>query len=86
MPEKSGKKIISHGKIYLLGNILQRCVSFIMLPIYTRFLTPADYGTIELLSMILDFVGIILGLRIGQSIFRYYADYEKKKEADSAPD
>jgi len=73
-------KIISHGKIYLAGNILQRCVSFIMLPIYTRMLSPSDYGTIELLSMVLDFVGIILGLRIGQSIFRFYAAYEEQKD------
>ncbi|MGB3223462.1 MAG: oligosaccharide flippase family protein, partial [Desulforhopalus sp.] len=76
----SGKKIVSHSKIYLAGNILQRCVSFVMLPIYTRFLTPSDYGTLELLSMVLDFVGIILGLRIGQAIFRYYAEYENKKD------
>jgi len=80
MAKGSGKKIISHSKIYLAGNILQRCVSFVMLPIYTRFLTPADYGTLELLSMVLDFVGIILGLRIGQAIFRYYAEYENKKD------
>ncbi|MFW8600778.1 oligosaccharide flippase family protein [Desulfobacterota bacterium M19] len=76
----SGKKIISHGKIYLTGTILQRSVSFIMLPIYTRCLTPSDYGTIELLSMTLDFVGIILGLRIGEAIFRYYADYKNKTD------
>ena len=75
-----GNKIISHGRIYLIGNILQRCVSFVMLPIYTRFLTPADYGTIELLSMILDFVGIILGLRIAESIFRFYAEYDDQKD------
>lgn len=80
MSDDSGKKIISHGKIYLAGNILQRCVSFVMLPIYTRCLTPADYGTIELLSMILDVVGIILGLRIGQAIFRFYTAYETKKD------
>jgi len=60
----------------LFGSILQRCVSFVMLPIYTRCLTPADYGTIELLSMVLDFVGIILGLRVGQAIFRFYEKYD----------
>jgi O-antigen/teichoic acid export membrane protein len=47
-----------------------------MLPIYTRCLTPADYGTIELLSMVLDFVGIMLGLRVGQAIFRFYEKYD----------
>lgn len=72
----STNKIISHGSIYLLGSILQRCVSFVMLPIYTRCLTPSDYGTIELLSMVLDFVGIILGLRVGQAIFRFYEKYD----------
>jgi len=60
----------------LLGSILQRCVSFVMLPIYTRCLTPTDYGIIELLSMVLDFVGIILGLRVGQAIFRFYEKYD----------
>lgn len=80
MSASSGGKIVSHGKIYLAGNILQRCVSFVMLPIYTRFLTPADYGTIELLSMVLDFVGIVLGLRIGQAIFRFYAEYDNQKD------
>jgi O-antigen/teichoic acid export membrane protein len=74
------EKVLSHGKIYLVGNILQRCVSFVMLPIYTRFLSPTDYGTIELLSMVLDFTGIILGLRIGQSIFRFYAAFEGEKD------
>jgi len=72
--EKS--KILSHGSIYLLGNILRRAISFIMLPIYTRCLSPQDYGTIELLSMIIDFISIIFGLKITQAIFRYYGEYK----------
>jgi len=76
MSSSSGKKIISHGGIYLLGTIMRRSVSLIMLPIYTRCLTPADYGVIELLSMILDLVGIVLGLRVGQAIFRFYYKYK----------
>jgi O-antigen/teichoic acid export membrane protein len=51
-----------------------------MLPIYTRFLTPSDYGIIELLSMVLDLVGIILGLRVGVAIFRYYSEYSELKD------
>lgn len=74
----SGAKIISHSSIYLLGSILQRGVSFIMLPIYTRFLTPADYGIIELLTLAVDLVGLIFGLRIAQAIFRYYSIYQGK--------
>lgn len=76
------KKSISHAGIYALGNILRNGVSIIMLPIYTRFLTPADYGIIELLSMLIDFASIVLGMRLGEAIFRFYCvaptDRDKK--------
>lgn len=53
-----------------------------MLPIYTRYLTPEDYGTVELLSMLIDVATIIFGAMIVQAIFRYYCsatteDYKK---------
>ncbi len=67
-------KTVSHTGIYTLGMILRNAVSIIMLPIYTRFLTPEDYGVLELLSMVTDFVGIILCNRIGDAIFRYYSE------------
>ncbi len=77
---KHGRRIIGHSGIYLLGSLLARAVSFIMLPIYTRNLTPADYGVIELLSMIIDLVGLLLSLRIGQSIYRYYFKYDRDED------
>ena len=57
--------IVSHSSIYMIGTILKRSVSLIMLPIYTRYLTPADYGVVELLSMLLDFAAIIFSARVG---------------------
>ena len=77
---ESGKKIIGHASIYFLANILRRAIGFLMLPIYTRFLTPADFGTLELLGMIIDFVGILVGLQIGQAVFRYYNDFKEKRD------
>lgn len=73
-------KTISHTGIYAIGNVLRYMVSFIMLPIYTRCLTPADYGIIELLSMIIDLSGILLGLRMGEAIFRFYTQYDSQDE------
>lgn len=63
-----------HARVYALGAVLRNVISFIMLPIYTRHLSPADYGTIELLSMMVDVVGLIVGLRIEDAIFRYWHD------------
>ena len=68
----SMKKVVSHGAIYAVGNIARNVASFVMLPIYTRFLTPADYGVLELLSMVVDFAGLLLGRRVAQGIYRQY--------------
>lgn len=73
-------KLVSHGSIYLAGNILRRMVSFVMLPIYTRYLTPEHYGTLELLSMVVDVVAILFGLRIGEAVFRFYYKFDSQRE------
>jgi len=76
-------RIIRHTGIYLLGDILRRSVSLIMLPIYTRYLSPEDYGVVELLSMIIDLATIIFGARIAQAIFRFYCTVESVDDKKS---
>jgi len=78
----ANRKMISNTSIYMFGDILRHSVSIIMLPIYTRYLTPGDYGAVELLSMLIDFASIIFGARVGQAVFRYYctADYKYEKK------
>lgn len=72
------QKTISHSTIYAIGNILRNIAGFLMLPIYTRYLTPADYGTLELLSMVIDLTGLLLGQRISEGIFRQFYLKEDK--------
>jgi len=66
-------KTLSHSAIYSIGIVMQKLAGFIMLPIYTRYLTPEDYGVVALILMVTEFMGIIIGLRITQAMFRYYA-------------
>lgn len=61
-----------HTIVYALGILLSKAISFVMLPVYTRFLTPADYGVVELIEMTLDVIAILAGARIAAGIFRYY--------------
>jgi len=66
------KKSIKHSAIYAVGTILRRITALVMLPIYTRYLTPADYGVVELLTMAIEIASILVGFRISQGLFRYY--------------
>lgn len=69
-----------HAAIYLTGILLGRAVSFVMLPFYTRYLTPADYGIMQLLEMTMDVISIMAGTRIASGIHRYY--FKAENDAD----
>jgi O-antigen/teichoic acid export membrane protein len=69
-----------HAAIYGFGNALAKLASFLMLPIYTRYLTVADYGTLELLSMTIDLIGILAGITLSSAVYRFYHDYEEVGE------
>lgn len=75
---KESQKTYNHAAIYGIGTIIRHMVSIIMLPIYTRFLTPEDYGMAELLSMGVDFIGLIIGVVGSDALIRFY--YEKSDE------
>ncbi|MFV2004927.1 MAG: lipopolysaccharide biosynthesis protein [Gammaproteobacteria bacterium] len=79
----ASNKIVSHTSIYMYGTILRHSVSVIMLPIYTRYLTPEDYGIVELLSMLIDFATIIFGARVAEAVFRYYCTAKNEEDKKS---
>lgn len=66
------KSVGRHAVLYAVGNIVSKAVAFVMLPVYTRYLTPADYGIAALIEMTLDVVAIIAGAQIAQGVFRFY--------------
>lgn len=59
-----------------MGSILSQLVGFLLIPVYTRFLTPADYGVLHLVVLTADVIGIIVSLKVGDTIIRLY--YESK--------
>lgn len=80
-PERIGlRRIGSQGLWYIGGTLIQRSVSLLMLPVYTRFLTPADYGVIQLLELTFDVLSIIAGSRLAAGVFTFYHKAETESE------
>jgi O-antigen/teichoic acid export membrane protein len=46
----SSQSFLRHALIYGLGSVLVQAAGFLLLPIYTRCLSPAEYGTLEVLN------------------------------------
>src|SRR5687767_7776927 len=68
------RKIGRHTLVYGAGVVASKMVSFIMLPVYTRFLTTADYGVLELLGTTIDVIGMIGGIGLSAGVFKHYAE------------
>ena len=43
-----------HSLVYGFGALATKAIGFLMLPVYTRYLTPADYGILEILDLSLS--------------------------------
>jgi len=81
---------MEHTFVFGLGGILQRVISFLLLPIYLHNLTPSDYGILALLDIIAMLFGSIILQGLPTSVFRAFSyDYlnqetEQKEVVGSA--
>ena len=75
--------VAKHSAIYSTAEILKKGIGFVMIPLYTHYLTTADYGVIEVLNLILEVLGMLVGAHIASAQTRYYHQYsvhEEKRE------
>src|SRR5688500_3812717 len=77
------QRLGKHTLVYTAGIILGKVASFVMLPVYTRYLTPADYGVLELLGMTIDVIGMITGVGIVAGVFKFYSDESDRREKNA---
>jgi O-antigen/teichoic acid export membrane protein len=74
------KQFFKDSAVYGLSSILSRGISVILLPIYTRVFSPADYGNIEILTVTAALVNLTVALEISQGVARHYSDAETKRD------
>jgi len=74
------RTLVKDSAVYAVGTIASRLVGFIMIPVYTRVLTPADYGIIETVVRLVDIISLFLALGLAEALLRHY--YLAKDEED----
>ena len=73
-------KIFKNTVIYSLGNIILALSSFILLPIYTKYLTVEEFGLVNSMQIFSSIFIIFLTLALDRSLFRITYDYKEKQE------
>ena len=69
-------RIGKQSAIYGAGSIAATLLGIVLLPLYTRELTPAQFGDAELALRIVLLVAIVARLGLVNSFFRFFFDYE----------
>ena len=83
-PEASNalrKEVISVGRyslVYLIGQAVSRAVGFLMIPLYTQYIAPGNYGAMELIEILTGAFLMIISMGVGDSMSRFY--YTEKDE------
>lgn len=68
-------KFIKSSGIYFVGTVLTKLISFLLLPLYTSYISPADYGTYDLYNAYIMFLCSVLFLDIWSGIMRFMYEY-----------
>ena len=74
------KRFVGDALTYTAGNILVRGVSIVLVPFYTRVLTPVDYGALDMLTVLAGLINVTVALEITQGLARHLPAAESDDE------
>ncbi len=73
------RSVLKGSSIYTAGSFLVRATGFLLIPIYTRYLTPHDYGIIGVLNVIVILMSAVLSLGLYQAQTRFYHEFHEDR-------
>lgn len=76
------RDLLKHSGIYGLGHILSRLASVLLLPVYTRYLGPAEYGVLAIVDLLVALLGIVLASGTVRALNRYHFEADTERERD----
>ena len=66
------KKILIHAPWYFLSDVLMKLSGLILMPVYTTYLSPEDYGILNTLYAFSNLLPLFISLSLESSFSRYY--------------
>ena len=74
------RRLARHSAIYGIGGLVSRILATVLLPLYTHYLTPTQYGQVEAITAATAVLAIVLQLGIANAFFRFYFDAKEPRE------
>ena len=71
---------LENSSIYMFASVFSFAVSILVLPVYTRYLSPSDFGIVVLFLMFGSLLAGFLSINLHFATYRYYFKYKDKIE------
>jgi O-antigen/teichoic acid export membrane protein len=75
---------VRHSAVYGFGSVVAKAIGFLMVPFYTHYLNPVDYGILEILDLSMSLLGMLLNMGITTALLRGYAGAKTPAEKKQA--
>jgi O-antigen/teichoic acid export membrane protein len=66
------RRLATTGAAYTAASILSKVIAVALLPLYTRYLSPADYGAAEVMFAVVVVASIAVRLGLIEAVLRFY--------------
>ncbi|WP_233879575.1 lipopolysaccharide biosynthesis protein [Virgibacillus halodenitrificans] len=73
-------KFFSNSILYIVGSMMTPFIGLIMMPIYTNYLRPEEYGTMTTVQTLVGMFQLFLHLSLHGAVTRFFYDYLNDKE------
>lgn len=73
------RSLVKDSLIYSISSFLTKGLSFLLIPLYTRVLTPTDYGSLDLFLVFANIVALTISLEINQAVSRFFVTEDDQK-------
>ncbi|MGI6173809.1 MAG: lipopolysaccharide biosynthesis protein [Christensenellales bacterium] len=73
-------KVLGNSMMYTVSAMLTKAVSFIMMPIYTNYISPDQYGIVRVINNFISVATYIVGLSLYSALMRFTSQYKNDTE------
>jgi O-antigen/teichoic acid export membrane protein len=73
-------KLVKNTIVYSIGNVFPKAAGFILLPIYAKYLDPAEFGIVGSMETIKVFLFVLFSFNIENGIMRLYWDFKSDSD------
>lgn len=77
------KRLINNSLVFTVGSFGSKLINFLLVPLYTRVLSPDEYGIVDLVIVTINLAIPFLTLETGQAALRFSIDAKNEHERNN---